>query len=275
MKIWVLSDLHLGHADMDLRSPEADVCVVAGDVTDPVLGSMRWLGARIAKQMPVVFVAGNHEFYGDSVQRGRALARQHPVEGVLFLNDTGVFLDGVRFLGTTLWTDYELYAAGMDERAADLETAGAMAVADRLLTDHYTVRTGPEGGPYRRWTPSDARAAHKRSRAWLEAALAIPHDGPTVVVSHHAPHPRSVSPGYEESTLNPAFTSDLSAVIEAGRPDLWVHGHVHSSHDYRVGSTRIVCNPRGYLQQGYPENRAFDPRLVIELAQDDEGETLD
>ena len=261
MRIWILSDLHIGADGMELEIPEADVCVCAGDVTDPVLGSMRWLSQCIGYHMPVIFVAGNHEFYGDSVAHGRAMAHAHPVDGVHLLDDSSVVLDGVRFVGATLWTDYALYAAGKVDREADLEIGHSMDIAERLLADHYAVRVGDGGGLVRRWTPNDARAMHQRSRTYIEEALATLFEGPTVVVTHHAPHPRSVSPEYHESLLNPAFVSDLTPVIETGRPDLWVHGHVHSSHDYRVSDTRVVCNPGGYSH----ERSDWDPGLVVEL----------
>jgi Icc-related predicted phosphoesterase len=82
-----------------------------------------------------------------------------------------------------------------------------------------------------------------------------------VVVTHHAPSPGSVAPAYAGHPLNPAFASDLDALVAAGRPDLWVHGHVHTSFDYRLGATRVVCNPLGYPR----ENASFDPGLVVEL----------
>ena len=101
---------------------------------------------------------------------------------------------------------------------------------------------------------------HKRSRAFIEAELAKPFEGATVVVTHHAPHPRSMHSHYGSDLLSAAYVSDLTAVIEAGQPNLWVHGHVHENFDYRVGATRVVCNPHGYGV----ENQKFDPGLVIE-----------
>src|SRR5690606_38305588 len=88
-----------------------------------------------------------------------------------------------------------------------------------------------------------------------------PFDGRTVVVTHHGPHPGSVHTRYENAAVNGAFVSDLSSLIKAGRPDLWVHGHVHDTFDYRVGSTRVVANPKGYRN----ENPLFDPAMVIDV----------
>ena len=195
MKIWTLSDLHLGRhdEDIDLDIPDADACVVAGDLYQPLLGSLRMLGTRVAKRMPVVFVAGNHEFYGDSYTRGRSLAHSDPVPGVHFLDDAVVVIDGVRFVGATLWTDYALYAGGLSPKGADIEIASAMETAGRLIRDHSRIRVGGDGAAHW-WTPSDARRVHQRSKAFIEFALAQPFDGPTVVVTHHAPHAGSVAP---------------------------------------------------------------------------------
>jgi Icc-related predicted phosphoesterase len=110
-------------------------------------------------------------------------------------------------------------------------------------------------------TTARAKVMHERSRAFLRETLATPHDGPTVVVTHHAPHRGSLHPRYVGSPANPGFVSDLEGLILTGKPELWVHGHVHDSYDYRVGRTRVVCNPKGYGN----ENLGFDPCLVVEV----------
>jgi Icc-related predicted phosphoesterase len=102
-----------------------------------------------------------------------------------------------------------------------------------------------------------------RSRKFIAEALQVPHAGPTVVVTHHAPHPQSLHPQHQDDLLSAAYVSDLGELIERGRPELWVHGHVHANCDYTVGSTRIVCNPHGYVR----ENSNFDPALVIEVGE--------
>jgi Icc-related predicted phosphoesterase len=101
---------------------------------------------------------------------------------------------------------------------------------------------------------------HRDSRRFIDAALkSVP--GPTVVVTHHLPHPRSIPGRFKGDLLNAAYASDLSDLIEQGQPVLWAHGHTHDSSNYRVGSTRIVCNPKGYDN----ENKSFDPALIVEI----------
>lgn len=270
MKIWILSDLHLElQAPMPLPiPPDADVCVLAGDIDRPIDASIRWAAFHIADSIPVVFVPGNHEFYRDSylggLVRGHQFAMRH--SNVHMLHDASVVLGGVRFVGGTLWTDYALGAEGVAGEMRDRDIAYAMRNASGLLNDHRVIeRTDdpPITGRSRDnvWMPADARQAHQATRRYLEAILSTEFDGPTVVVTHHAPSSLSVAPRFKDSPLNPAFASDLTDLIWQFTPDLWIHGHVHDSFDYELGDTRVVCNPRGYGS----ENPDFDPGLVIEV----------
>lgn len=255
MKLWVFSDLHLEGewTDQRLELPQADVCVVAGDLKGSCAEGVHWLHRRVASSgMPCVYVAGNHEFYGNSVMEGlewgREAARQCPE--VHFLENRSVVLGGVRFLGCTLWTDFEL--------DGDEDTAKAMASV--LMNDYRRVLWRSLPGK-EMFTPEMALELHQRSRAWLETELSVPFSGPSVVITHHAPHPYSVNPRFKGSALNAAFASDMADLIVSGRPNLWVHGHMHDSADYMVGSTRVLCNPAGYDR----ENGAFDPKMVVEV----------
>jgi Icc-related predicted phosphoesterase len=101
---------------------------------------------------------------------------------------------------------------------------------------------------------------HQASRLFIDSALKV-DPIKTVVVTHHLPHARSIPSRFHDDLLNAAYASDLSDVIESGRPALWVHGHTHDSCDYQVGDTRIVCNPRGYDD----ENMRFDPALTVQV----------
>lgn len=261
LRIWTFSDLHrraYARPWTPAAIPDADVAVVAGDVGEGLADTVGWLAATIRPAMPVVLVAGNHEFYGgtrnvDLAHGRRAAARQ----GIDLLENDTVALGGCTFSGCSLWTDYAL--DGIAGRAA------AMDAARTGLSDHSRIawERDPRLKPFR---PEEALALHVASRHFLERALLErdPPDrrrGPHVVVTHHAPSPGSVAPAYAGHPLNPAFASDLDALVAAGRPDLWVHGHVHTSFDYRLGATRVVCNPLGYPG----ENAGFDPGLVVEL----------
>lgn len=252
MRIWPLSDLHLDVMNLEgeLEIPNADVCVIAGDLSRPLAEAVSWIAHEIAPYMPVVYVPGNHEFYQSSIregtQEGIAAAKRTGIH--LLLDDIAV-IDGVRFLGSILWTDYEI----MGQKPL------AMLNAVQCMNDHRLIAL--QANPFNRFLPADALTMHNNSRAFLTDAMRIPFEGPTVVVSHHCPHPNSIDPKYDGDILNAAFASDLTDLIELGRPELWVHGHTHTSFDYIVGKTRIVCNPRGYGR----ENKSFDFKKIVEI----------
>lgn len=261
MRIWIFSDLHRDAAASPWTPaaiPNADVAVVAGDVGEGLADTVSWLAATIRPAMPVVLTPGNHEFYGGAMDKELALGRRAAARlGIELLDNDAVTLGGCTFSGCSLWTDYAL--GGIATRAAAMDDA-------RIgLNDHRRIAWShdPRWRPFR---PEEALALHMASRRFLERALLetdppLTRRGPHVVVTHHAPSPSSVAPAYAGHRLNPAFASDLGPLIRAGRPDLWVHGHVHTPFDYRLGSTRVVCNPCGYPG----ENPRFDPGLVIEV----------
>jgi 3',5'-cyclic AMP phosphodiesterase CpdA len=264
MRLWILSDLHIESCQWDLPEPrpDYDVLVAAGDIHCPATAAATWLAVR-AGGRPVIYVPGNHEWYAQRLpftveeesRRARAAAE---AAGIHLLMDQAVVLEGVRFLGTPLWTDYAL----------DGDPERAMAIADLGMTDHMLIRLEPGSGRFR---PEQALAWHRRARAWLERELKRPARGAwtkTVVVTHHLPHPGSVAAEFAGSPLNPAFASDLSALVEGSGAALWVHGHTHVGCDYRAGFARVVCNPKGYgppTWGGPVENPSFDPELVVEV----------
>jgi predicted phosphodiesterase len=269
LKAVVFSDLHLqynGELAFKLDLPaDADVVVVAGDVTAPVSGSLKWLHENIAmKGFEVVFVAGNHEHYGfnydDSMADG--IAERHKYPNVHFLENEEVVIKGVRFLGATMWTDFELY-----ERPEE-----AMKAASLGMNDYRVIHAKDRVGNVIRFTPERTRNIHKESRDWLRSSLGRRHDGPTVVLTHHCPHHLSVHPKYAGEKLNPSFASDFGAEISEFQPDFWIHGHTHSDFDYVFPGTRtrILCNPLGYVRRGFEgrpsvENPMFNPSLTIEI----------
>ena len=189
MKLWILSDLHLEHdSAFGLIFPEADVAILAGDIHSPLETSVRWAAVNILPRMPVVIVPGNHEFYGTSVQGGlaRGISAAAEFPDLHLLVDDVVVLDGVRFVGSTLWTDYALHAPSLRGKARDEEIAYTMRYVDEFLWDHSAIALVDDKPE--RWRPANVREAHFRARAFLERELAEEFAGATVVVSHYAPH---------------------------------------------------------------------------------------
>ncbi|CAB3741027.1 hypothetical protein LMG22037_06445 [Paraburkholderia phenoliruptrix] len=261
MRIQIASDLHLEIVHQSfpgfnpIAATDADLLVLAGDIAkgaDAIEPFAHW-------RVPVIYVHGNHEAYGSEYDPLADTIRTRAAgTAVHYLECDALVVGDVRFLGCCLWTDYALN--GTRDRS--------MALAGRMLHDHRVIRTG--GGD--RFRPAHALAEHERSMEWLQNELAKPFDGRTVVVTHHGVAPPSVHPRYASDPVNAAFVSDLRHVLE--RADVWIHGHVHDSFDYRVGQSRVIANPRGYatnrLMAGAPvdlkwENPAFDPALVIEI----------
>ena len=250
MKLNVLSDLHLSQGELPIPDADADLVVLAGDIARPAR-AIAW-ASRIPK--PVLYVAGNHEFYGGTIEGTAAeLKRLAAGSNVRVLDCEEVRIGGVRFLGATLWTDFRIAGEGEARAAAARE-------AERFMRDFSVVRMGEA-----RFTPEASAALFARHAAWLAARLAEPHPGPTVVITHHAPSPKSIHPRFEGSPLNACFVSDAERLLDGHRARLWIHGHTHDSFDYAVNGTRVICNPRGYAKDGVDENAAFRADLVVEV----------
>jgi predicted phosphodiesterase len=250
VRLHVVSDLHVEFAAFELPRVDAEVVVLAGDVGQGTTGirlARRWSGGRT-----VLFVAGNHEYYGHALpaltDRMRAEAAGSTVQ---VLENDELVLDGVRFLGCTLWSDF--MAAG----PAELERS--MDVCGHMINDYEVITWSEEGRTLR---PEDTRALHAASRQWLAERLAMSHDGPTVVITHHAPLVRERPASVVHQALVGAFASDLSSLMEGDCVDLWIYGHLHRAADLDVAGTHVVCNPRGYPHEPV---EAFDPGLVLEI----------
>ncbi|MDI7863701.1 metallophosphoesterase [Rhizobiaceae bacterium n13] len=255
MKLWIISDLHLEFGQPFFQPPpcDADVLVCAGDLlTRGIVPSIEWLAASTPSAMPVVFTAGNHEYYRAAVQESirdaRLMRDRYP--NIHFLENEAVDIGDIRFVGATLWTDFRL-------NGGDPELA--MAAAQSGMNDYRKVKFSKL--PYRTFKPIHAYRMHHESPAFLKSALAEASARKTVVVTHHLPSPRSIPLEFQGDPLSACYASDLEDLIVERHPALWVHGHVHNRVDCRIAETRVIANPRGY-----PEERtAFDPQLVIEI----------
>jgi hypothetical protein len=196
-------------------------------------------------------VPGNHEFYGSSLAGTVAeLKRLCAGSLVRVLDNEALELGGVRFLGSTLWSDFRLCGEGAPREAA-------MREARRFMRDFERIES---------FTPEASARLFARNAAWLEYQFARPYAGATVVITHHAPSPKSIHARFAGSPLNACFVSDAERLVDGRRCVLWIHGHTHDSFDYRLNGTRVLCNPRGYAKGGVNENARFDPGLVLDLA---------
>jgi 3',5'-cyclic AMP phosphodiesterase CpdA len=250
VRLYVLSDLHLERQRFTPLPVDADVVVLAGDIavgTDGVEWARHWADGR-----PVLYVIGNHEFYGHAVDTLiEDLRRSAAGSSIRVLENDELIIDGVRFLGCTLWSDFDF--DGAEHRSK------SMLLAERVVNDYGQIEFGSGGSPL---TPEDTRRLHLFSRAWLEQRLAESHPGPTVVVTHHAPLIRTRPSSAALRALAGAFASDVSELMSVDRVSLWIFGHTHRVADLEMRGTRVVSNPLGYPHQPVP---GFDPGCVIEL----------
>lgn len=284
MRILIYSDLHLEFPDA-LRTfhvplgLEFDAVILAGDIHSHTHG-LRWAANTFAGKL-VIYVPGNHEYYGAHLfgllQEMRKVATE---VGIHLLEQDQLIFDGIRFLGTTLWTDFELFGTSTPKIVA-------MREAGKCMPDFRTIRIGASrthsltATRFAKQTagilqPEDTVKLFERARNWLSEKLAEPFDGMTVVVTHHLPSQQSVATRFENDPVSGAFASKLDELV--AQANLWVHGHTHDSFEYTLGKCRVICNPRGYprsvtstssrqavCDKAETENLAFRNDLVIEL----------
>lgn len=272
MLIQLLSDLHF---EVDPKfiprpAPTADVLVLAGDIgaapDSPMgqYGTRDWGLERFSPRLgnwpvPVVYVPGNHEYDGQEFEDCRAALRATTESlGIIWLERELAILAGVRFMGTTLWSDFDALAAHPGEapealgnplRAREQAFRAANYYLERAATQH-------QGALF------DAAAMREealRCQRWLVAHLAIPHPGPTVVVTHFAPSLKSHDPRYGLTPGTAGFCNTLDDLTQ--QADLWLHGHLHCPSDYHIGGCRVLANPRGYAELG--EQACFRPEFTI------------
>lgn len=250
MKLHILSDLHLEFSKFEPPATGADIIILAGDIGK---GSDGVYWAREAfPDKEVVYVPGNHEFYG--YRRPEALAMMRDAAqkvGVHLLDEDDLVIGNMRFIGCTLWTDFLLFG--------EVKKSTAMIGGQLYLNDFRVIREGS----VERFTPARSIELHKRSLMWLRSKLDEPFDGKTIVVTHHLPSKQSVVDRFKDVLLSACFASNLDCLF--GKMDLWVHGHTHDSLDYEVSGTRVICNPRGYVTYSRQENLNFKPGLAIEI----------
>lgn len=250
MKIQLMSDLHIEQIGyFSIPKTDSDLIVLAGDI-DVGLEGLLWAEelTRLHKK-PVIYVSGNHEYYKNDLYELTDSMRlfADAYDNLHFLEKNEIQIDGVRILGTTLWTNY------FDEHGP-AEREKNIALLDEALNDHRLISMGGK-----RFTARDAYAEHQKSVAWLSSTLKQRFDGKTVVVTHHAPSFACNHVDFGMNPLSPGFVSNLDHLVE--KADLWCCGHTHSNLDTKIANCRLVSNQRGYRHEKIPV--PFRHELVI------------
>lgn len=263
MKIQIISDTHLEFYervnDFNFKAKDfvGDILVLAGDISSRPELTAEWLHSINKTGKPVIFVPGNHEYYHHNIEDERARITSFVGEPWFHLmNNDSLDIGNVRFLGTTLWTNF---ASGLHKYACSLGMA-----------DFSVIRNGVN-----LFSVDDAFDEFKAALAWLDVELSHSQQPYNVVITHHGPSFQSTHPRFAGSKINGGFCSDLDDFIEkhTEKLQLWIHGHVHDGVDYHIGKTRVVANPVGYpdtwYNKGAPltvlENESYNPHFCIDV----------
>ena len=261
MKIAVCSDIHLEFGPIELKNTDnADVLILSGDICVakdlPHSDSKKGVIARdffrmCALRFPhVIYVMGNHEHYnGDFAKSAKIIKDELAQYANVHLLDKEIKVIGdVLFIGGTLWTDMNK-EDGITLYHMKTMMNDFMCINNGNRTTYYRDEAGNSYSRVARFTPDDAVEDHKLMLNYLKLMVPGDKDQKVVVVGHHAPSKASTHPRYaKEQIMNGGYSSDLSEfILDRPQIKLWTHGHTHEEFDYMIGSTRIVCNPRGYI----------------------------
>lgn len=248
MRIQVVSDLHREFGFMDIGFDKADVVILAGDINLGTKG-IKWILSAI-KNIPVIYVLGNHEYYKGSypktLNKIKALAAESNVN---VLENNSIVIDNITFHGGTLWTNFGLHG--------DAKINGA--VCQEKMNDYKQIRRDPS---YSKLRSIDTYIIHQATMKWLESSLGSSTTKKNIIVTHHAPSIKSVPEQFRNDILSSAYASNLEATILKYQPAYWIHGHIHEPSRYKLGETTVLCNPHGYIDEPY---KGFDPNLIIEI----------
>lgn len=271
MRCHYVSDLHLETQDFPWKLPRGDVLILAGDLChaarlDPARTDMYSINQRervfrFAEQASahfrhVLFVVGNHDHY-DGLFDDTVTQLRRWLPGFTVLDNESAEIGGVRFFGSTLWSDFDGRSrVAMDRARKGMGEFFFVRVRERQPDASLTVR---------KFRPEDAVAAFDTARAALRQAVADASGRPLVVITHHAPSLQGLNPLHQGNGLDCAYASDLDHEIRAlGAIRYWVHGHTHIRRTYRIGDTDVLSNCRGFDGKDHSA-RSFVPTSFFEI----------
>jgi len=246
MRIQIISDIHLefGLRSITLNNP--DILVLAGDIHVGTK-AIDWI-RNLTQEVPILYIMGNHEYYRNSYPKLISEVLELVENTNIHVLENKAFeYEGIAFHGATLWTDFALFG----------EPTRAGFECQLKLNDYHVVRKSPSFSKLRF---IDTLLAHNESLRWLKKSILDSKTERNVVISHHAPSNISIEAKYKSDLVSAGFASNLENFIKETKPELWIHGHVHSCHDYFIGNTRIICNSMGYPSEivpGFKEDKVI------------------
>ncbi len=261
MKIIPLSDLHIETGvklDQILPDVTPDVFVLAGDIHNG--DKAETFITTLLERAPVVYVAGNHEFYYnrypstyDNIRlMCQRLNSMNPKHQVHFLENERTIINGALFIGSTLWTDF------------DKKNVATMRLAMWGMRDYDLIKFDGD----RHHSPTEViYKDFETSYNYIRTELMYTslNRKNTIVVTHHSPSFLGLAPAFKYDALNGCFHSDLEGFIREMQPALWIHGHTHIGCDYKIDNSRVVCNPHGYPHEARLRQTKFDKNLIVEI----------
>jgi len=248
MKIQIISDLHQEFGYTDLSFDNADILVLAGDVNLGTKG-IEWIKTKISDK-PVIYVLGNHEYYKGSYPKTLHKIKEAAKDSNIFvLENSFVDIEGMRFHGATLWTDFSIFGNPVKYGM----------ICQSVMNDYKKIRRDPS---YSKMRTVDIFKIHQLSKLWLQESLEEAKGMKNIVVTHHAPSIHSVPEHYKNDPVTSAYASDLEDMIREHQPLYWIHGHIHTPSKYEIGNTKIICNPHGYIDEKY---NGYEKELIIEV----------
>lgn len=250
MKISYFSDLHIDSNEYKAIQNDADVIVLAGDIGEGEIG-LHWARAQFSQE--IVYVLGNHEFYNAEIhacrQRLRTVAKQL---GIHLLDNECIIIDNVEFIGTTLWTDYDLFGT----------PAESQHLASENLPDFSKIQIDVGNGA-EKLRPEHTLTMHKASLKFLSEHFSEKTTRKRVVVTHHAPSLLLLSIKYITHYLSPSYASHLEYLIRESEADVWIYGHTHYNAKLDIGGTLVLSNQRGYSNDDSREDFIHCPQVAL------------
>jgi predicted phosphodiesterase len=248
MKIKLLSDLHLEFEYYKISYNNEDILILAGDIhTDSNL-CLEFIKKHLNeyKKLIIIYVLGNHDYYGHTIKETDSFWESVKLDRFYYLQNDSIVFNGIRFFGSTLWTDMDEYNPTLTLNATE------------SINDYRKIK-GEDGNKFK---PSDSYIIHYRSKGKMVKCLDESKE-PVVIITHHLPSYKSIAEKYKNFKLNGSFASHLDDLVK--KAHMWFHGHTHTSLDYYIGDCRVICNPRGYHINSKTENENFNSDLLISI----------